>query len=260
MTTAPNSRHILGQRVDYTTYDRATAQVLEMVDDGRGGYVCISTVHMVMEGHDDPDFQRIVNGADLVTPDGMPLVWGLKLLGIKQAERVYGPALTPILCGEAARQGVAVGFYGGAGEVLERMKANLLRDYPDLNIAYLYSPPFRPLTEQEDEQVVRDITVSGARVLFIGIGCPRQERWMATHKDRLTMPLLGVGAAFDFIAGIKPQAPGWMQRAGLEWLFRLVSEPKRLWRRYLYHNPRFVYKFILQLSGLKKYPFPGSEK
>jgi len=253
MTTDPPSRHILGQRVDYTTYDKAARQVLEMAHDGQGGYVCISTVHMVMEGHDDPDFRRIVNGADLVTPDGMPLVWGLKLLGIKEAERVYGPSLTPILCGEAARQGVPVGFYGGTDEVLEMMKANLTADYPSLDIAYAYSPPFRPLTEQEDEQVVRDIIASGARVLFVGIGCPKQERWMATHKDRLPMPLLGVGAAFDFIAGVKPQAPGWMQQAGLEWLFRLMTEPKRLWRRYLYHNPRFLFKLALQLAGLKKY-------
>lgn len=246
-------RHILGQRVDHTTYDKAAGQVLDMAHDGQAGYVCISTVHMVMEGHDDPEFQAIVNGADLVTPDGMPLVWGLKLLGIKQAERVYGPTLTPIVCREATRQGVPVGFYGGTDEVLEMMKANLLRDYPDLNIAYLYGPPFRPLTEQEDEQIVQDIIASGARVLFVGIGCPKQERWMNTHKDRLPIPMVGVGAAFDFIAGMKPQAPGWMQKMGLEWLFRLVSEPKRLWWRYLYYNPRFVYKFALQLLGLKSY-------
>jgi len=247
------SRHILGQRVDYTTYTKATEQVLEMANDGQGGYVCISTVHMVMEGHDDPDFQRIVNGADLVTPDGMPLVWALKLLGIKQAERVYGPTLTTIVCREAARQGVPVGFYGGTDEVLEMMKANLLRDYPNLDIAYIYSPPFRPPTDEEDRQVVEDILNSGAKILFVGIGCPKQERWMAAHKDRLPMPLLGVGAAFDFIAGIKPQAPRWMQKMGLEWLFRLISEPKRLWWRYIYHNPRFVYKFALQLLGLKSY-------
>lgn len=246
-------RHILGQRVDYTTYDQAARQVLDMARDGQGGYVCISTVHMVMEGYDDPDFQRIVNGADLVTPDGMPLVWGLKLLGIKQAERVYGPTLTLLVCREAAKKGVPVGFYGGAGEVLDRIKANLLSDYPNLDIAYIYSPPFRPPTDEEDQQVVEDIVNSGAKILFVGIGCPKQERWMAAHKDRLPMPLLGVGAAFDFIAGIKPLAPGWIQNAGLEWLFRLISEPRRLWRRYLYHNPRFLFKFALQLAGLRKY-------
>ena len=248
-----SSRHILGQRVDYTTYERAAAQVLGMARNGQGGYVCISTVHMVMEGHDDQEFRQMVNAAELVTPDGMPLVWGLKLLGIKEATRVYGPKLTPEVCREATKQGVPVGFYGGTEKVLARMKANLLSDYPALNIAYIYSPPFRPLTEQEDTRIVQDIIASGPKVLFVGLGCPKQEWWMAAHKDRLPIPMLGVGAAFDFIAGIKPQAPGWMQRLGLEWLFRLISEPRRLWRRYLYHNPRFLFKFALQLAGPKKY-------
>ncbi len=247
------SRYILGQRVDYTTYERAAVQILDMARNGQGGYVCISTVHMVMEGHDDPDFQAIVNGADLVTPDGMPLVWGLKLLGIKQAERVYGPTLTPNVCREAAKQGVPVGFYGGTGEVLERMKANLLRDYPNLDIAYIYSPPFRPLTDDEDKQIVQDILASGAWILFVGLGCPKQEQWMATHKNRLPIPMVGVGAAFDFLSGVKSQAPRWIQDAGLEWLFRLFTEPKRLWRRYLYHNPRFMVLFALQLLGFKKF-------
>lgn len=253
-STSYDSRTILGQRVDYTTYDHAARQVLDMAYDSRGGYVCISTVHMVMEGHDDPDFQRIVNGAELVTPDGMPLVWGLKLLGIKQAERVYGPSLTPIVCREAARQGVPVGFYGGTDEVLEMMKANLTADYPSLDIAYAYSPPFRPLTEEEDRKVTEDIVSSGAKILFVGIGCPKQERWMAAHKDLLpSVVMVGVGAAFDFIAGVKSQAPRWIQDAGLEWLFRLLTEPKRLWRRYFYHNPRFIVLFALQLVGLKKF-------
>lgn len=150
-----------------------------------------------------------------------------------------------------------VGFYGGTDEVLEMMKANLTADYP-LDIAYAYSPPFRPLTEEEDRKVVEDIINSGAKILFVGISCHKQERWMAAHKDSLPMPLVGVGAAFDFIAGMKPQAPGWMQRAGFEWLFRLLTEPKRLWRRYLYHNPRFLFKFALQLIGLKTYDDQGS--
>ncbi len=247
------SRYILGQRVDYTTYDLATAQILEMCRSGQRGYVCISTVHMVMEGYDDDEFRQIVHAADLITPDGMPLVWGLRLLGIKEAERVYGPQLTPVICEEAAKQGVPVGFYGGTGEVLERMKANLLRDYPNLDIAYIYSPPFRPLTDDEDKQIVQDILASGAWILFVGLGCPKQEQWMATHKNRLPIPMVGVGAAFDFLSGVKSQAPRWIQDAGLEWLFRLFTEPKRLWRRYLYHNPRFMVLFALQLLGFKKF-------
>ena len=179
----PASRFILGQRVDYTTYEKTTEHILHAAAIENAMYVCVSNVHMVMEGHDDPEFRALVNNADLIIPDGVPLVWGLKLLGIKKAERVYGPALTPIICEEAARRGVPMGFYGGTEEVLARMKANLLWDYPDLQIAYTYSPPFRQLTEQEDKQVVRDISAAGVRVLFIGLGCPKQERWMAAHKD-----------------------------------------------------------------------------
>ena len=232
---------------------QAAAKILRMSRTGRAGYVCISTVHMVMEGYDNPDFQDIVNGADLVTPDGMPLVWGLKLLGLREAERVYGPILTPFVCRKLAMEGVPVGFYGGSREVLGKMKAKLLNDYPDLNITYAYSPPFRPLTKEEDHEIVQNIIASGARILFVGLGCPKQERWMAEHCDHLPIVMLGVGAAFDFIAGVKPQAPLWMQIAGLEWLFRLISEPRRLWRRYLYYNPRFLYKFGLQLSGIRNY-------
>ncbi len=247
------SRYILGQRVDYTTYTRAAKKVLAMAKDGSSGYVIFSTVNTVMEAHDDPDLQRIVNAADLVTPDGMPLVWGLRLLGIKDAERVYGPTFTPIACREAAEIGIPVGFYGSTEAVLKRMVKNLKAKLPRLHIAYTYSPPFRPLTEAEDEMVVKDIVESGVKILFVGLGAPKQYWWMAAHKDRLPMPLLGVGAAFDFIAGVKSQAPRWIQDAGLEWLFRLLTEPKRLWRRYLYHNPRFLFKFALQLAGLRKY-------
>ncbi|MFB0516187.1 MAG: WecB/TagA/CpsF family glycosyltransferase [Candidatus Neomarinimicrobiota bacterium] len=240
--------------MDYTTYDQATRQILDMAHDGRGGYVCVCTVHMVMEGHDDPEFQRIVNGADLVTPDGMPLVWGLKLLGVREAERVYGPTLTPVVCREAAKQEVMVGFYGGTEEVLSLMQTNLKARYPSLEIAYAYSPPFRSLTAEESGQVVKDIQASGAKILFVGLGCPKQERWMASYKERLPgVVMLGVGAAFDFIAGMKPQAPGWMQRAGLEWLFRLLTEPRRLWKRYIVHNPRFMLYFAQQLLGWRNY-------
>ena len=189
-----------------------------------------------------------------MTPDGVPLVWALKLLGIKEAERVYGPTLTPYVCKAAAKEGVPVGFYGGTDEVLTKMQNYLEQKIPNLNVAYVYSPPYRPLTEDEDSQVIDDILNAGTKILFVGLGCPKQERWMDTHTDRLSnVVLLGVGAAFDFIAGTKVQAPSWVQRAGLEWLLRLITEPRRLWRRYLYHNPRFIFKFVLQLSGLRIY-------
>jgi N-acetylglucosaminyldiphosphoundecaprenol N-acetyl-beta-D-mannosaminyltransferase len=244
-------RYILGMRVDYTTFELATEKIIQLALNESGGYVCIGTVHMVMESFDDPEFKKIVNYADIVTPDGMPLVWGLKLLGIKDAQRVYGPALTPYVCERASKLGIPVGFYGGTEEVLEKMIKNLRSKFPELNVAYAFSPPFRPLTEEEDKKVVDDINNSGAKILFVGLGCPKQERWMAEHRDKIKAVMIGVGAAFDFIAGDKPQAPRWMQNIGLEWLFRLLTEPKRLWKRYLYNNPRFIYHFGKEI--LKKY-------
>jgi N-acetylglucosaminyldiphosphoundecaprenol N-acetyl-beta-D-mannosaminyltransferase len=247
------SRYILGMRVDATSYSDAMDRVLTWAAVPESRYVCISPVHMVMESYDDPEYQRIVNGASLVTPDGVPLVWSLRLLGVPHATRVYGPGLTPRLCERAAREGVPVGFYGGSQETLDALHNTLKARYPKLEIAYSHSPPFRQLTPEESAQVVEEINSSGARILFVGLGCPKQERWMNEHEGRVEAVMLGVGAAFDFVAGAKAQAPAWLQRAGLEWAFRLVTEPRRLWRRYLYHNPRFIVLFARQLarSGLE---------
>jgi N-acetylglucosaminyldiphosphoundecaprenol N-acetyl-beta-D-mannosaminyltransferase len=177
----------------------------------------------------------------------VPLVWMMRRLGFPQQERVYGPDLTLRILEAAAQEGIPVGFYGSTPQTLERLLENLRRRFPALQVAYRCSPPFRPLTPEEDDAVVREMNASGTRVLFVGLGCPKQERWMAAHKGRVQAVMMGVGAAFDFLAGLKPQAPRWMQRAGLEWLFRLLSEPRRLWRRYFYHNPRFT---VLALSQL----------
>jgi len=235
-------------RVDATTYADAARAILDMAESGHGGTTCVATVHMVMEAFDTPDFQRLVNAADLVTADGVPLVWALRWLGIARARRVYGPDLTPFVCREAARRGVPVGFYGGRPEVLEALTRQLAAGVPGLRIAFSHSPPFAPLSEEEDAKLTAAIVDSGARVLFVGLGCPKQERWMATHRDRLPCAMLGVGAAFDFLAGRKRQAPRWMQDAGLEWLFRLLCEPRRLWRRYAVHNPRFAFQLARQLA------------
>jgi N-acetylglucosaminyldiphosphoundecaprenol N-acetyl-beta-D-mannosaminyltransferase len=235
-----SSRVILGTRADCTTYDDAVRRVLHWASTRESRYVCVSNVHVTMEAYDSPEYRAIVNGADLVTPDGMPLVWALRLFGLRAASRVYGPTLTGHILARAARDGVPVGFYGGTRDVLGRMIEVSRARYPQLQVAYTHAPPFRTLSEEEDLAVVDDINASGARILFVGLGCPKQERWMAAHQGRIHAVMLGVGAAFDFLAGTKPQAPAWMQRVGLEWLFRLATEPRRLWRRYLYHNPRFV--------------------
>lgn len=234
------SHRILGLRVDVTSYDETADAALELAAAGRSGMVCVASVHVVMEAFDDPELQRAMNACDRVTPDGVPLVWTLRWRGSRGAGRVYGPSLTPALCRRAEAEGVPVGFLGGRPEVLEKLRARLLERFPRLRIAFCHSPPFRPLSDAEDEALSDAIEASGARILFVGLGCPKQERWMARHRERLGCVMVTVGAAFDFLAGTTSQAPGFMQRAGLEWLYRLAIEPRRLWRRYLFNNPRFV--------------------
>jgi N-acetylglucosaminyldiphosphoundecaprenol N-acetyl-beta-D-mannosaminyltransferase len=247
------ARRILGMRVDATSYARAAEAIAEMAETG-GGVTCVANVHMVMEAFDAPDFQRIVNAAELVTSDGMPLVWTLRARGLRDAQRVYGPSLVPEVCALAASRGIPVGFYGGSEDVVARMAERLAARFPGLRIAFAMSPPFRPLTPDEDEQVASAIRESGARILFVGLGCPKQERWMAAHRERLDCAQVGVGAAFDFLAGAKPQAPAVLQRVGLEWLFRLACEPRRLWYRYLRHNPRFAWRVLLEIARAPREP------
>jgi N-acetylglucosaminyldiphosphoundecaprenol N-acetyl-beta-D-mannosaminyltransferase len=240
-------------RVDATSYEDATRQIITWARSSESRYVCVATVNNVMEAHDDADFMHVMDQADLVTPDGMPLVWGLRWLGVEGATRVYGPDLTPSILDAAEREGLAVGFYGGAPNVLEALVAMASRRWPNLKITYTYSPPYRDLTAEEDVQIKQAIDASGVKILFVGLGCPRQETWMAIHRDHLRAVMVGVGAAFDFLAGTKGQAPRILQRAGLEWLYRLATEPKRLWKRYLLQNPRFALLFgaqVLRTVGL----------
>ena len=240
-------RYVLGQRLDATDYADATARVIDWANRGESRYVCLSNVHMVMQGWDDPNFRQIINAADLITTDGVPLVWCLRALGLPSAVRVYGPDLTLHVCATAAQQQLAIGLYGGTAQSLKEFAALLQSRFPAIEIACSIAPPFRPLTEAEDATYTKQLAESGARILFVGIGCPKQEIWMSEHRGRLNMPMLGVGAAFDFHAGRVKQAPAWLQAIGLEWLFRLLMEPRRLWRRYAWHNPRFVLFFIGQL-------------
>jgi N-acetylglucosaminyldiphosphoundecaprenol N-acetyl-beta-D-mannosaminyltransferase len=241
------SRRIVSIRVDAISYSDATRCILDWARRGGSRYVCVAGVHTVMESCDSAEFRDLVNRADLVTPDGMPLVWGLRLQGCRDATRVYGPDLTLRVMPEAARESVAVGFYGGSEPILTRLVDRLKHSFPGLRVAYSYSPPFRPLTREEDDRIVDEIAKSETKILFVGLGCPKQERWMAEHHGRIPAVMIGVGAAFDFLAGAKKQAPCWMQDHGLEWLFRLLSEPRRLWRRYLFNNPRFLVLFAGQL-------------
>lgn len=238
----PARRSILlgGMRVDAGTYEETITQVLTWASRNEPRYVCIANVHMVMEARDSAAFRAVVNDADRVTSDGMPLVWLLRWRGHAQASRVYGPDLMLHLCAAAAREGVPVGLFGGTPDLLARVAERLRAREPELRITLQLAPPFGPITDEENEQYARQMERSGARIIFVGLGCPKQERWMAAMRGRVPAVLLGVGAAFNFHAGQVRQSPAWLQRAGLEWLFRFAMEPRRLWRRYLWHNPRFV--------------------
>jgi N-acetylglucosaminyldiphosphoundecaprenol N-acetyl-beta-D-mannosaminyltransferase len=211
-----------------------------------------------MTANRDASFRHILNQADIVTPDGMPLVWALRSLGRPQQQRVYGPTLMLELCRQAANDGARVFLYGSRDEVLTALETRLPAVSPGLNIVGSYSPPFRPLSESEDREITARIRASGAELIFVGISTPKQERWMWDHREAFPgAVMVGVGAAFDFHAGRVPQAPPWMQRRGLEWLFRLLSEPRRLWRRYLLETPWFIPYWTLQKLGVLKYQLPG---
>jgi N-acetylglucosaminyldiphosphoundecaprenol N-acetyl-beta-D-mannosaminyltransferase len=244
---ALKQHYILGMKVNVINYEDATRQVIK---SRKSSYVCLANVHMVMEAYDSAEFCQLVNAADLVTPDGKPLSWSLQALGATNQQQVCGRELTLHICKAAALSRISVGFYGSSKDVLSALVTRLKQGYPDMNIAYSYSPPFRSLTPQEKDTVVQEIQSSGVQILFVGLGCPKQERWMAQHKHQIGAVMLGIGAAFDMLAGAKPQVPRWMQNIGLEWLFRLCLEPRRLWYRNFGHSPRFIVLFVLQILKL----------
>jgi N-acetylglucosaminyldiphosphoundecaprenol N-acetyl-beta-D-mannosaminyltransferase len=244
---APESRSVLGMRLDATSYGQAACQIVEWARGGMGRSVVCATVHMVMECFDRPEFQRQVNSADMVTSDGMPLVWALRLLGVGSAGRVYGPDLTNVLLEQAETSKLSVGFLGSTPETLRLLLAKVRARHPALSIGFSFAPPFQPLPGEEDHYLLEQIGASGVQILFVGLGCPKQEEWVIRHQPGLRCVAVAVGATFNFLAGTKPQAPRWMQSSGLEWVFRLGTEPRRLWRRYLVANPRFLWHFGAQL-------------
>ena len=237
---------ILNSRIHPITNHEATQLIIAWAAAGDKRYVCAANVHMVMEAYDSTDFKDVVNSADLVTPDGMPLVWVMRLRGYKQQERVYGPTLMLKILQAAENENIPVGFLGGQPGVLNKLVAKMIKVYPSLKIVCEISPPFDTMTTKENESIVKEIQLSEAKILFVGLGCPKQEYWMHAHLDQLNTVMLGVGAAFDFHAGSIKQAPIWIQNLGLEWLFRLSQEPVRLWKRYLILNPRFIALSIVE--------------
>lgn len=237
---------VLGVGIDPITIADALEEIRAWVDTRQAHYVCCAPAHAVMDCHDRPELLPVYNRSGLTTPDGMAIVWLLRWRGHPEVQRVYGPDLMLAVCAEGLPLGWRHYFYGGAPGVAEKLVARLQERFSGLQVAGIDSPPFRELTEEEDTAVCERILSSAADVVWVGIGSPRQELWMNAHADRVgASVLVGVGAAFDFLSGAKPQAPRWVQRGGLEWLFRLLSEPRRLWRRYIQY-PRFAALVMVQ--------------
>jgi N-acetylglucosaminyldiphosphoundecaprenol N-acetyl-beta-D-mannosaminyltransferase len=252
----PGTAEILGVPLAVSDYEHVMDWMEAMIAaDGRG-YLTAAAVNLVMSARDDREARAAVLGATLAVPDGQPLVWALRALGHAGATRVYGPDLMARFCARAAAAGTPIYLYGGRSpEALATLERLLSERFRGLQIAGGFSPPFRPLSAAEEERTVAQIDASGAAVVWVGTGQPKQEKWMFRMRPRLSAPLLvGVGAAFDFHAGLVSQAPPWMQRAGLEWSYRLSREPRRLWRRYAYQNPRFIAGFTHQYIRHRRQP------
>lgn len=249
--------NVLGVKVSSINIPMALTIMDEWIKTGQQHYVTITGVHGVIESQRDPIIRDIHNSAGMVTPDGMPMVWANHLQGKRHVSRVYGPDLMLAACEASATTGYKHFFYGGADGVPELLRDKLIARYPHLQVVGTYSPPFRALTDEEDAAICQMIDESGADIVWVGLSTPKQERWMSAHVGKFRAPVMvGVGAAFDFHAGLKKQAPRWMQRSGLEWFYRLISEPNRLAKRYLINNPVFLWLSFLQATGLKRYDLP----
>ena len=247
---APDAIDVLGIPLAMTDYEATMEWMDAMIAHREKGYICVAATHMVMVCDEDPELREAVLNSSLTVPDGQPLVWAMNALGGDLEARVYGPELMARYCERAARRGTRMYLYGGRNQgALVQLALNLRKRFPGVKIVGGYSPPFRDLTEEEEDAIVEEMNGSKADVIWVGVGAPKREKWMAAMRERLDAPVLvGVGAAFDFHAGLVPQAPGWMQSAGLEWLYRLAQEPRRLWPRYVRYNPRFVAGFARQYA------------
>lgn len=244
MSQRPKKTPLLGTHISTGTFEEFVENVASLKARRGSGYTCCTNVHMVIEGHQDPAFQRVVNEADYATPDGSPLRHAIKLLNGLDQERVAGPDLMPALLTRAQRTGERIFFYGDTDEVLAALVAKVKKNHPGIQIAGSFSPPFRAISPEEDQAIVDQINATNPDILFVALGCPKQENWMAAHRGRVMASMVGVGYAFRTYAGLADRAPEWMQRYSLEWLFRLLQNPRRLWKRYLVTNSIFAWLLL----------------
>ncbi len=242
---------VLGVKVSVLNLDRAESVITDMISRRKKGYVCVAPVSMVMDCQEDPVYRQIVNSADLVTPDGMPIAWLGRCAGHKEVRRTYGPDLMEQLCDHGRAKGFKHFFYGATPEICDKLELSLKARFPGLNVVGKFAPPFMRQAERLSVDLLRQINGAAPDIIWVGLGAPKQDYWNVLNRSALEAPvLIGIGAAFDFLSGVKPQAPRWVQSLGLEWLFRLCSEPRRLWRRYLIGNTHFLW--LLFLSALRK--------
>jgi N-acetylglucosaminyldiphosphoundecaprenol N-acetyl-beta-D-mannosaminyltransferase len=252
--------NVLGVNVSAIDLDRAVEMADRWISAENRGYICVTGVHGVMEAQSDPEFQHILNHAFINTPDGMPMSWVGRLQGFSKMDRVFGPDLMASLCQLSIERNYRNFLYGGEPGVAELLKEKLENTFPGLQIVGTYTPPFRNLTSEEEEDIFGQLQTSRPHILWVGLSTPKQERFMARYIDRLQVPLLvGVGAAFDYHTGRINDCSDWIKSAGLQWFHRLLQDPRRLWKRYLKNNPAFLWKIALQLSKLKRYPTSGKQ-
>jgi len=252
METQRQRLKILDILIDVIDMEQAIARIGRWIAQCRKVYICVAPVSTVMSAVDDDNYRKVVNQADLVTPDGMPLVWIARARGQRAIGRVCGPDLMRQICTDPCLAHWRHFFYGSTSRTLEELQRQLCEWNPDIKICGAVSPPFREEAQKEDPNVIEQINAARADIVWVGLGAPKQDVWMALNRDALEAPvLIGIGAAFDFLAGIKSRAPRWMQRAGLEWLFRLWCEPRRLWRRYVIGNTRFCWELLKNWMGIR---------
>lgn len=247
--------NILGVKVSAIDMSMAIEMIDHWIKNRESNYVCVRDVHGVIACQDDDSFRRIHAEAGMVTPDGMPLVWMSHLLGYRKVDRVSGADLMAAACEQSVAKGHSHYLLGGMPGIADQLSTKLAERYPGIRIAGTHCPPYRDPSDAEDRRIVETINQAEADIVWVGLGSPKQERWMAEHVGRIDAPvMLGVGAAFDFLNGTIDRAPYWMQRSGLEWLYRLIKEPRRLWRRYILTTPRFIPLALMQITGARKFP------